>query len=137
MSTFRADIDVSTCGIISPLRALNFLINSFYSDIVNIDYRVRGFTRDVGGKKYFIDHKINSIQNYLSPEILKWYHIVDINVYQENVFHTKMMLRDFDLDEYIFGGGKKNLKAAEKHRIRQKLEREMSEIFYGENVPAL
>jgi S-adenosylmethionine decarboxylase len=137
ISTFRADIDVSTCGVISPLRALNFLINSFYSDIVNIDYRVRGFTRDVSGKKYFIDHKINSIQNYLSPEILKWYHIVDINVYQENVFHTKMMLRDFDTDEYIFGSGKKNLKAVEKQRVRQKLEREMSEIFYGENVPSI
>jgi S-adenosylmethionine decarboxylase len=137
LSTFRADIDVSTCGVISPLRALNFLINSFYSDIVKIDYRVRGFTRDMGGKKYFIDHKINSIQNYLSPEIRNWYHIVDINVYQENVFHTKMMLKDFDLDEYIFGSGKKNLKTAEKNRIRQKLEREMSEIFYGENVPTM
>ena len=29
ISTFRADIDVSTCGRISPLRALNYLIHSF------------------------------------------------------------------------------------------------------------
>ena len=29
ISTFRADIDVSTCGKISPLKALNFLIRSF------------------------------------------------------------------------------------------------------------
>ena len=29
ISTFRADIDVSTCGEISPLKALNFLIRSF------------------------------------------------------------------------------------------------------------
>ncbi len=28
ISTFRADIDVSTCGRISPLKALNYLINS-------------------------------------------------------------------------------------------------------------
>ncbi|KPK10128.1 MAG: S-adenosylmethionine decarboxylase proenzyme, partial [Acidithiobacillales bacterium SG8_45] len=46
ISTFRADIDVSTCGEISPLKALNFLIHSFESDIVIADYRVRGFTRD-------------------------------------------------------------------------------------------
>ncbi|NLD49275.1 MAG: adenosylmethionine decarboxylase, partial [Clostridiaceae bacterium] len=47
ISTFRADIDVSTCGRISPLKALNYLIHSFDSDIITIDYRVRGFTRDV------------------------------------------------------------------------------------------
>ena len=44
ISTFRADIDVSTCGFISPLKALNYLITSFEPDIANIDYRVRGFT---------------------------------------------------------------------------------------------
>src|SRR5574340_522983 len=66
ISTFRADIDVSTCGRISPLKALNYLIHSFESDIVILDYRVRGFTRDVNGGKHYIDHKINSIQNYLA-----------------------------------------------------------------------
>ncbi|MEO7916535.1 MAG: adenosylmethionine decarboxylase, partial [Dokdonella sp.] len=50
IATFRADIDVATCGVISPLKALNFLIDSFESDIVIMDYRVRGFTRDVKGK---------------------------------------------------------------------------------------
>ena len=44
ISTFRADIDVSTCGRISPLKALNYLIHCFNPDIVMIDYRVRGFT---------------------------------------------------------------------------------------------
>ena len=68
ISTFRADIDVSTCGRISPLKALNYLIHSFDSDIITIDYRVRGFTRDVEGRKLFIDHKINSIQNYISND---------------------------------------------------------------------
>ncbi len=65
ISTFRADIEVSTCGKISPLRALNYLLHSFESDIVIIDYRVRGFTRDVKGVKHYIDHKINSIQNFV------------------------------------------------------------------------
>src|SRR6185312_7381022 len=66
IATFRADIDVATCGVISPLKALNYLIDSFESDIVVCDYRVRGFTRDVKGKKHFIDHKINSVQDYLA-----------------------------------------------------------------------
>ena len=109
ISTFRADIDVSTCGHISPLKALNFLISSFSADIAIIDYRVRGFTRDVDGKKYFIDHKINSIQNYIASDTRDLYQMIDVNVYQENIFHTKMLLKEFDLDNYLFGTAKKEL----------------------------
>ncbi|MBD3317384.1 MAG: adenosylmethionine decarboxylase, partial [Chitinivibrionales bacterium] len=57
ISTFRVDIDVATCGMISPLRALDYLIDSFESDILQIDYRVRGFTRDVHGRKVYMDHE--------------------------------------------------------------------------------
>lgn len=135
ISTFRADIDVSTCGRISPLKALNYLIHSFDSDIITIDYRVRGFTRDVEGKKFFIDHKINSIQNYIASETKDLYHNVDVNVYQENIFHTKMLLKDFDLDNYLFGATKKDLQPGEKKKIKQKLKKEMAEIFYGRNIP--
>ena len=41
ISTFRADIDVSTCGLISPLRALNYLIHVLDADI------------DVGAQPFF------------------------------------------------------------------------------------
>jgi len=135
ISTFRADIDVSTCGRISPLKALNYLIHSFDSDIITIDYRVRGFTRDVEGKKLFIDHKINSIQNYIGSETKERYHTIDVNVYQENIFHTKMLIKDFDLDNYLFGITKKDLLPGEKRKIKQKLKKEMAEIFYGRNIP--
>ncbi|SCY94320.1 adenosylmethionine decarboxylase [Alkaliphilus peptidifermentans] len=135
ISTFRADIDVSTCGHISPLKALNYLIHSFESDIMTIDYRVRGFTRDVNGKKYFIDHKINSIQNYISSDTRNRYQMIDVNVYQENIFHTKMLLKEFDLDNYLFGIHKTDLKPGERKKIKQRLKKEMSEIYYGRNIP--
>ena len=135
ISTFRADIDVSTCGVISPLKALNYLIHSFDSDIVTVDYRVRGFTRDVRGKKHFIDHKINSIQNYLSRDTRGRYEMLDVNVYQESIFHTKMLLKEFDLDNYLFGLDKKSLDKREEKRIRERLRKEMLEIYYGRNVP--
>ncbi|NLM46403.1 MAG: adenosylmethionine decarboxylase [Firmicutes bacterium] len=134
ISTFRADIDVSTCGHISPLKALNYLIHSFESDIMTIDYRVRGFTRDVSGKKYFIDHKINSIQNYIPGKTKEKYQAIDVNVYQENIFHTKMMIKEFDLDNYLFGISKKDLSPGERRRIKQRLKKEMLEIFYGRNI---
>ncbi len=135
VSTFRADIDVSTCGVISPLTALNYLIHSFDSDIVTMDYRVRGFTRDVEGGKHFIDHEINSIQNYLSDDTKERYHSIDVNVFQENIFHTKMILRDFQLDNYLFGESSANLDEEEREEIRRHLRREMMEIFAGRNLP--
>jgi S-adenosylmethionine decarboxylase len=134
ISTFRADIDVSTCGRISPLKALNYLIHTFESDIVIVDYRVRGFTRDVRGRKHFIDHKIDSIQHYLSRDTRERYQMIDVNVYQENIFHTKMRLKEFDLDDYLFGHAKEDLSSAEKRQIRARVNKEMLEMFYGRNL---
>jgi S-adenosylmethionine decarboxylase len=134
ISTFRADIDVSTCGHISPLKALNYLLHSFEADIVTLDYRVRGFTRNVDGRKLFIDHKINSIQNYIAGDTKDRYQMIDVNVYQEHIFHTKMLLKEFDLDSYLFGITKKELDKEEKKKIKQRLKREMADIFYGTNI---
>ena len=135
ISTFRVDIDVSTCGLISPLKALNYLIHSFDSDIVTVDYRVRGFTRDVDGVKHYIDHQINSIQNYLSEDTQNAYQMIDVNVYQENTFHTKMIVKDFHLDNYLFDNAGEELNQAEKHEIEAKVRKEMLEIFYSRNMP--
>lgn len=137
LSTFRADIDVSTCGVISPLKALNFLLHRFESDIVTVDYRVRGFTRDISGQKHFIDHSIHSIQNYFSEDTLKAYEMIDVNVYQENIFHTKMLLKDFDLNNYLFEFRESDLSEQEANEIKWQLKREMLEIFYGRNLPNL
>ncbi|MGD8570650.1 MAG: adenosylmethionine decarboxylase [Gammaproteobacteria bacterium] len=134
ISTFRADIDVSTCGQVSPLKALNYLIHSFDSDIVTMDYRVRGFTRDVYGKKHYIDHDITSIQNYIARDTKDRYQMIDVNVYQEKIFHTKMRLKEFDLNNYLFGTEKKKLSDVERHQIESRLEHEMLEIFYGRNM---
>jgi S-adenosylmethionine decarboxylase len=133
ISTFRVDIDVSTCGEISPLKALNYLIESFDSDIINLDYRVRGFTRDTNGQKFYIDHKITSIQDYISPDVLDRYNAIDTNVYQENIFHTKMLLRKFDLDNYLFSTEKVDLSAEERRIITKRLRYEMEEIYYRKN----
>lgn len=134
ISTFRADIDVSTCGEISPLKALNYLIHSFETDVMTMDYRVRGFTRDITGHKLFIDHEINSIQNYIPDEVKKLYHMIDVNVYQENIFHTKCKLKEFDLANYLFHQSKADLSAEEEEEITEKLVTEMDEIFYGKII---
>ncbi len=134
VSTFRVDVDVSTCGKISPLRALNHLIDSFESDIVLMDYKVRGFTRDIKGNKHYIDHKIHSIQQYIDRKILDLYQCVDINIYQENLFHTKMLLRDFNLDNYLFAAAASDFTEEERKRVKKSLKQEMTEIFYSKNI---
>ncbi|WP_068615538.1 adenosylmethionine decarboxylase [Paenibacillus tuaregi] len=134
ISTFRADIDVSTCGEISPLKALNYLIHSFEPDMMTMDYRVRGFTRDINGRKLFIDHDISSIQNYIPEKDKKLYDMIDVNVYQENIFHTKCKLKAFDLDNYLFGYTKEKLSPEEQASITERLKVEMDEIYYGKNM---
>ena len=104
ISTFRVDIDVSTCGHISPLRAL-----------------------------HFIDHEINSIQNFIDPEVLALYQAVDVNVYPENIFHTKLRIRDFELEDYLFGVESRQLEP-DLDEISGRVEREILEIFYGANL---
>ena len=51
IAIFRADIELSTCGVISPLKIINYVIEEFDADVVDIDYRVRGMTRNTAGKK--------------------------------------------------------------------------------------
>ena len=134
VSTFRVDIDVSTCGKISPLKALNHLIESFESDIVLMDYKVRGFTRDTKGRKHYIDHRIHSIQQYIRKEIRDSYQCMDINIYQENLFHTKMLLKDFDLNQYLFSTTHDDLTDEERTKIKRIIKQEMTEIFYSKNI---
>ena len=134
IATFRVDIDIATCGEITPLSTLNFLLGNFDSDIITLDYKVRGFTRDVTGKKFFNDHRITSIQNYIEEETLEKYDAIDMNMYQGNVFHTKMLIKDIDLQNYLFKTDVYEVPPKTRLEITNALRREMIEIFSGMNV---
>ncbi len=134
IATFRVDIDVATCGEITPLSTLDYLIGSFDSDIITMDYRVRGFTRDIAGKKVFTDHKITSIQDYIDDSIIKRYDAADVNVYQSNIFHTKMLIKELDLQNYLFNTDVYELPPKMRLEITNNLRREMIEIFSGSNI---
>jgi len=134
LATFRVDIDIATCGEITPLSTLDFLISSFHSDIITMDYRVRGFTRDLSGEKIFIDHKISSIQDYIDKETLDKYDAIDVNVYQSNIFHTKMLIKNIELQNYLFNADVYEMPPKLRLDITNNLRREMIEIFSGSNV---
>ena len=69
----------------------------------------------------------------MSEKTKHQYQMIDMNVGQENIFHTKMLLNDFKLDNYLFGKGVVALKEVEQEKIEEQLKKEMSEIFYGIN----
>lgn len=134
IATFRVDIDVTTCGKITPLSTLDYLIGSFDSDIITMDYRVRGFTRNMDGKKLFIDHNITSIQDYIDGKTLEKYDTIDINMYQANIFHTKMLIKEMDLQNYLFNADVYELPPKTRLQISDSLRKEMIEIFSAMNV---
>jgi S-adenosylmethionine decarboxylase len=134
VSTFRADIDVSTCGRVSPLKALNCLLHSFEPDVVILDYRVRGFTRDELGRKHYIDHRIHSIQDFLAPDTRARYQMVDVNLYQDNIFHTRMIRKEFDLARYLCAVDRDEVPPERQRQLRAMIRREMLEIFHGRNL---
>ena len=72
----------------------------------------------------------------MSEDTQDAYQMIDVNMYQENLFHTKMMLKETDLNTYLFGITTADLSEQEQTDIRNKLSREMHEIFYGRNYPA-
>ena len=80
-----------------------------------------------------MDHDIMSIQDFIPHDILKKYDTYDVNLYEERIFHTSMMLREYDLDNYLFNLDAVDLKEKTRSRIERNLEREMQEIFYGKN----
>ena len=134
IATFRVDIDVATCGEISPLKTLDYLISQFDSDIITMDYRVRGFTRDLNGRKLFMDQDMFSIQQFIKKETLDHYDAIDINLYQANLFHTRMLIKEPQLQNYLFNTDIYEIPPMDRLEISQSLRREMLEIYNGKNL---
>ena len=134
IETFRVDIDVATCGEISPLKTLDYLISQFDSDIITMDYRVRGFTRDLNGRKLFMDQDMFSIQQFIKKETLDRYDAIDINLYQANLFHTRMLIKEPQLQNYLFNTDIYEIPPMDRLEISQSLRREMLEIYNGKNL---
>lgn len=88
----------------------------------------------MSGKKLFMDHDMVSIQQYISDDILSRYDAVDINVYEANLFHTKMLIKERDLQNYLFNADVYELAPKTRLEISSNLRREMIEIFSGRNI---
>ncbi|SFV58699.1 S-adenosylmethionine decarboxylase proenzyme, prokaryotic class 1A [hydrothermal vent metagenome] len=127
--SFRVDIELSTCGEITPLSSLNTIFDFFDTDIVTIDYNVRGFTRNKEGLHIYMDHTVNSIQEYINIDILKSYKTKDLILQNDNIWQLKLLRTDMKTDEYFSPNTK--LGQEEKTTYMKLLNAEMLSIFNG------
>ncbi len=125
--SFRVDIDISTCGEIAPLTALDKIFHFFDTDVVVIDYMVRGYTRDINGKKIYMDHKVNSIRDYIDDEILKDFYYKDLILQNDNIWQLKLMRKNYHVDEFFSKDSK--LTKEEKEKYLKILFEEIKEIY--------
>ncbi|MGB1275165.1 MAG: S-adenosylmethionine decarboxylase [Nannocystaceae bacterium] len=125
----RIDIDISTCGTIVPLRALDYIFSRFAIDLVIIDYVVRGFTRDCTGKRVYMDHTVKSIRDFIRPEVVGDYHCEDLVLENENIWKTKMLRTSLDPSRYFASGV--DPETSESRLALEALRQEMVGIYYG------
>ena len=91
IAIFRLDIDISTCGVISPLKVLDHLLKALKWDVLTLDYKVRGFTRDIIGKKHYKDDVFKNITDYISDDILEAAEVVNHNQPDILNYHSRLM----------------------------------------------
>jgi len=127
--SFRVDIELSTCGEISPLNSLNAIFAFFDTDIVTIDYVVRGFTRNDNGEHIYMDHSFGSIEEFIDEDILKSYKTKNLILQNDNIWQLKLLRTDMKTDEYF--SPKTQLKEEEKTTYMKHLNAEMLSIFNG------
>ncbi len=85
-------------------------------------------------RAYFSLHRITSIQDYIDQSILDKYDAIDINMYQANIFHTKMLIKEMDLQNYLFNSDIYEITPKTRLQISNSLRQEMIEIFSGTNI---
>lgn len=129
LSTIRIDFELSTCGVITPLHAVNYLIEHLDADLISLDYRVRGFTRGVKGEKYYLDHDISSIQEYLSQTTIKKYISTDMNNPKANLFFTQLKKRELTIEQHVLAEELSLLSAQDKGKIKEKINAELNDLF--------
>ena len=100
-------------------------------DIIKVECPIEDLDLDILG---FIDHNITSIQDYIDPEILLRYDTMDINMYQANIFHCRMLIKEMQLQNYLFKTDVYELDPRVRLDITNQLRREMIEIFSGRNI---
>jgi len=129
IAIFRADIELSTCGVISPLKVVNYVIDTFNADVIDIDYRIRGVTKSSQGGKIFIDQVLNNISDHISSKLLAAYTVENNNLSSQNIFHTKLCKSKVTLKDYFLKYNQLKLTKRHSSEIKIQIARELQQLY--------
>ena len=101
LSSFRVDMDISTCGDRSPLQAIDYIIRQFDAEVVIFDYRMRGFLSNDKLGKYHTDHS-QDIQTHITDKYKAQYKIEEDYLVAHNLCYVRMMKKVSTIDEELF-----------------------------------
>ncbi len=128
IAIFRADIELSTCGVISPLKVINYVIEEFNADVIDIDYRIRGMTRASNGEMLFSDGKHYDISEYLSTELLSAYSLKEDKLVLQNIFHAKLSKKEILMENYLFNLEKISLPTHKQKAIKTQISQVIQQL---------
>ena len=74
------------------------------TDVVVIDYLVRGYTRAEDGSHVFMDHEVPSIARFIDPEILAQFERVERALPAAHTWQLKLLRTRIDPAEYFAPG---------------------------------
>ncbi|BBM89178.1 s-adenosylmethionine decarboxylase [Spirochaetota bacterium] len=97
---FRIDIDLSTCGEVNPLHALDTLLGELTPDVFTLDLRFRGFTLDQAGNYCFNDQSLVRFLPFINAAHQKLYQVKETCLGKHRVFMFKGIRADFTAPEY-------------------------------------
>ncbi len=129
LAVFRADLELSTCGVISPLKVVNEIIERFNPDIADIDYRVRGMTRNKQGQMLFNDGKINQLSEHLNHHLITHYTYQENSIQSQNLFHCKLKRKKLQFAQFLFKNAQVDYKTSEQEQIMDKAMTTIENIF--------
>jgi len=129
IAVFRADIELSTCGVISPLKVINSLIEKFDVDIAEIDFRMRGMTRNLQGEMLFTDGDIYNISDFLSEPMLNKYQFENANLSKRNLFHCRIVRKQHHIDNYLLQENTEQILGIDQQNVLGQIRRQLSQIF--------
>ena len=119
LCSLRLDLDLATCGAISPLASLPLLFTRIACDVVTIDFRIRGYQRSGAGHLDFGSNEITSIADHLPKITQEQYQIKDTNIPEILLYHTRMMRKNIVPVNHTLPSDKpmelSNLDKVEKH----------------------
>ena len=137
--TFRIDFDLSTCGVVSPLSSLTHCIRFFNADLITVDYRQRGFTRELTGARRYRDGHPETMMDILDKKLLSEFTLKETQLTSHRMHLASLKRKDLESVSFSAGsgGGSGRGSAGNSGRGSGVDNQHLSRYFYAENLDAL